>query len=200
MAVTDEIWFQAVAEAVREKDLPAGQCLFRQGDATTGIYAVVSGRLRLTRHTSEGTEVVLHVASAGETFAEAALFSDRYHCDATADMASTVALLPTEAVRRAMAADPRIAEAFMARLARQVQVLRGRLELRNIRSAPERVLQFLLLNGKDGVAVFDRPLKDVAAEAGLTHEAFYRALAALEKQERITRQGRAITVIRRDPA
>jgi CRP-like cAMP-binding protein len=45
----------------------------------------------------------------------------------------------------ALRTDPALAEAFMARLARQLQELRARMELRNIRSARVRVLQYLRL-------------------------------------------------------
>jgi CRP-like cAMP-binding protein len=90
--------------------------------------------------------------------------------------------------------DPGMATTFMARLVRQVQALRSRLEIRNIRPAAERVRQYLLLLSRPGLAtiVFDRPLKDVAAEIGLTHEAFYRALAVLANKGAIVRRGREI--------
>ena len=42
-------------------------------------------------------------------------------------------------------------------------------------------------SGKDGVFRIPGTAKDIAAEVGLTHEAFYRALAALEKSRCIAR-------------
>ena len=67
----------------------------------------------------------------------------------------------------------------MAILAHEIMNLRTRLEQRNIRSARDRVRHFLALNaGTDGRTVLLRgTLKDLAAELGLAHEAFYRALA-----------------------
>lgn len=199
MVLLGEHWFSAVSEAVRERGLEVGQTLFRQGEPVFGIFAVITGRLRMTRHTMEGKEVIVHVARAGETFAEPALFSDIYHCDAVADTASRVAILPKDAVLRSFDADPAVGRAFMARLAKQVQSLRSRLEIRNIRSAPERVHQFLVLNsrGERNEVLLDGPLKDAAAEIGLTHEAFYRALTTLVQQGRINRQGRLISLLYR---
>ncbi len=196
MAINDEPWLAAVRGAIRERRLDEGQVLFRQSDPVFGIFAVSEGRVRLVRHAREGAVCVLHVASPGDTFAEAALFSDIYHCDAIADAPSRIALIPKEAMFGAFAADQAMATAFMARLARQVQSLRSRLEIRNIRSAPERVRQYLLLLSRPGqpTIVFDRPLKDVAAEIGLTHEAFYRALSTLAAQGTISRQGREISL------
>jgi CRP-like cAMP-binding protein len=96
--------------------------------------------------------------------------------------------------------DPRFAERFMARLAHQVHDLRARIEERNIRSARERVLHHLALAaGPDGRTVpLDGTLMDLAAEIGLTHEALYRALAALEKEGQIERTRSAIT-LRKSP-
>ena len=77
--------------------------------------------------------------------------------------------------------------------------LRTRLEQRNIRSARERVRHFLALNaGEDGrtVDLSGATLKEVAAELGLSHEALYRTLSALERAGEITRAGTTITLSR----
>ena len=66
---------------------------------------------------------------------------------------------------------------------------------RNIRSARERVRHYLALNaGADGRSVaLTGTLKEAAAELGLTHEAFYRTLAALERAGEIKRAGAKIS-------
>lgn len=179
---------------VIRRRLERGEALFRQGDPARALFVILQGRLALTRHAADGRQLVLFVAQSGDSLAEAALFAQAYHCDAVAQTAAVVAEIPKTALRRLMQEDQRVAEALTARLARQVQDLRQRLELRDIRSARERVWQKLLLSPAkaDGTVVVDRPLKELAAEIGLTHEALYRALAALEKAGRIRRRGRAI--------
>ncbi|HEV8407730.1 MAG TPA: cyclic nucleotide-binding domain-containing protein, partial [Sphingomicrobium sp.] len=64
------------------RTLEAGEFLFRQGDRVNAIFKVDQGRMRLIRHTIDNRPVTLHTARAGDLFAEAALFADRYHCDA----------------------------------------------------------------------------------------------------------------------
>jgi CRP-like cAMP-binding protein len=90
--------------------------------------------------------------------------------------------------------DPTLAEVFMARLARQIQELRARMELRNIRSARDRVLQYLRLRaGGDGRSIaIEGQLQDIAGEIGMSREALYRTLAALEAEGRLTRTETAI--------
>ena len=150
---------------------------------------MIAGRVRMTRVDRSGHETILYVSRAGETLAEASLFSPAYHCDAIASTDAVVRLYPKAAVLDVFAKDAKAAQAFAATLARQVMGLRTRIERRNIRSARERLRHFLALNaGADGRTVELRgTLKDLAAELGLTHEALYRTLAALEKAGEIRR-------------
>lgn len=190
-------WLQELSGGRGElQPFAAGDVLFSQGDAATAIYAVESGRLRLLRRTVDDHLVVLHTARSGEPFAEAALFSEIYHCDAVAAVPSRIWRYPKDQLLSVLRAHPELWEAFVARLARQVQGLRSRLELRNIRSARERVFQYLLLAaGPDGRTVaLDGHLQDMAADLGLTREVFYRTVAALEAEGVITRTAEAIVI------
>lgn len=193
-------WLPAsVRAAAIDRRIEAGEPLFRLGDKTTGLCEVLSGRVRLARVDRSGREIVLYVAGPGETIAEASLFSPHYHCDAIASTNATVRVYPKREVLAVFESDPKAARTFSATLARQVMDLRTRIEQRNIRSARERVRHFLTLNaGADGRTVNLRgTLKNIAAEVGLTHEALYRTLAALERSGEIKRSRGKITLFRR---
>lgn len=183
------------------RELATNEALFRQGDAATAIFEVESGRLRLLRQTVEDHTVVIHTARSGELFGEAALFSPTYHCDAVATVPSRVRAFSKRRFLSAVRSDSKLAERFMTVLARQLQTVRSRLEQRNIRSARQRVLHHLALAaGSDRRTVrLTGTLMDLASEIGLTHEALYRTLAALEKGGAIERAGSEI-VLRKPPA
>lgn len=192
-------WLPAAVRAqAMDRKLKAGAPLFHLGDRTGGLYEVLEGRVRMTRVDRSGRETVLFVAGAGETLAEASLFSPAYHCDAIASTDAVVRVYPKSAVLAVFAKDPKAAQAFTATLARQLMGLRTRLAQRDIRSARERIRHFLALNvGADGRTVALRgTLKDLAAELGLTHEALYRTLTALEKAGDIRRAPGKITLRR----
>ena len=176
------------------RTLARGELLFRQGDRAGAIYKVESGRLRLIRRTIDDHLVILHTARRGEFFAEASLFAEAYHCDAVATAQSRVRVYPKAIVMGALRTDYSLAEAFMARLARQLQELRARMELRSIRSARDRVLQYLWLRAgvhARSIAI-EGQLQDIAAEIGMTREALYRNLATLEAEGCLTRTETAI--------
>lgn len=188
----------AVRAAAVERRLEPGQALFHTGGKTSGFYEVVSGTVRLVRVDRDGREAVLQAAGAGETLAEASLFSPAYHCDAIAATEAVVRFYPKAVLLAALERDPEMAKAFAAMLARQVMTLRTRLERRNIHSARERVRHYLTVNaGADGsTVVLPGTLKDLAADLGLTHEALYRTLARMQAAGEITRAGSVIRLAR----
>ena len=175
-----------------------GQTLFRAGGRAVGFYEVVRGSVRLLRTDRNGREAVLQVANAGETLAEASLFSPTYHCDAVAAAPAVVRFFPKAAMLRELQRDADAAKAFAAMLAQQVMTLRTRLERRNIHSARERVRHFLTVSaGADRRTVaLPGTLKDLAADLGLTHEALYRTLASMEADGEITRTRGVIRIER----
>ncbi|MDQ6701014.1 MAG: Crp/Fnr family transcriptional regulator [Acidobacteriota bacterium] len=176
--------------AVTHRELGPGEFLYYRGDPAVSIFAVQRGRLRLFSHTADGKPVPLYVIRPGECVAEAALFADKYCGDVVAEVASRVAIFPKKAVLTAFHAVPQLADEFMALLTNRFNLLRVRLELRNVPSARERVVQYLLFTAAPGATriKLDRPLKSIAEDLDLTHESFYRALAQLVKEGRIIRR------------
>lgn len=168
--------------------LSAGDALFRRGDETFGIFFLASGKLRMQRVTADGGVVSLHVARPGELFAEASLFAERYQCDAVAESDCEVWRYPKAELESRLRTDSSRLWAFAAVLASGLHSLRLRYEIKQIRSAPDRVLQFLKLRSDaGGVFHVGGSLKDIAPELGLSHEAFYRALSKLVRDKQVSR-------------
>jgi len=195
----DEIPTIAGVRPLRRR-LAAGEFLFRQGDRTVGMFFLESGRLRMQRVTPDGGTVSLHGVRAGETCAEASLFSSRYHCDMLAEADAEVWRYPKQELVARLRNNPEILWDFAGGLARGLQGMRQRYELKQIRSAPERVLQLLRLRcAGDGSYRRGGTLKDMAAELGMTHEALYRALAALERSGRLRRDADVLQLLTTGP-
>lgn len=178
------------------KSLTKKEMLFQQGDLATHIYAVKTGTVKLARYTIEGCSVTLHTANTGESFAEAALFSEIYHCNAVAISASTVLCYPKNKVLEILQTNAEKSKDFIALLTHQVRSLRALLELRSIRSAHQRIFQFLLLHAdpQNHELKIKGTYKDMAHELGLTHESFYRSIAKLENEGTIQRTSSTIKI------
>ena len=109
---------------------------------------------------------------------------DHYHCWAQADIPSVIARYDKETLLRVLTADPRAMLRYAALLSRQLRDLRMRLELRSIRTAEDRVKQYLQLaaDPANGRVKESGTFKDLAVRLGLAHETLYRVLASLERQ------------------
>ena len=185
-----------IRAAAKELTFEAGQYIFRSGARTTGLYEIIQGKIRLVRVDRSGREAILQVAGAGDTFAEASLFSSSYHCDAIASTDTTLRLYPKGVMLAELERSPKFSQAFAAMLAHQVMALRTRLEQRNIQSARERIRHYLAVNADASgrTVTISGTLKDVAGGLGLTHEAFYRTLADMEAKGEIERRKGTITL------
>ena len=180
----------SLREATVHRELDAGELLYRRGDEATAIFVVKRGRLRLFSYTTEGKPVPLYTIRPGECVSEAALYATHYCGDVIAEVASRVAILSKKAVLDAFHENPFLSDEFGVLMTRRFNLLRIRLELRNLQSASERILQYLQATvplGDDTIKI-DRPLKSIADDIGLTHESFYRTLKKLVKDGVISRR------------
>ena len=179
------------------RKLARGEPLFRQGEPATAVFLIARGRLRMVRHLASGDRIAIHTGRTGELFAEGSLFSGVYRCDAIAAEPTRVRVCGKAEMLAAINDSSSSMLALLEQITRSLHHARAMRELRNIRSADDRVLQHLYLSAsKNGTVVFDRPLLEVAEDLGLTHEAYYRALATLVRAGAIRRSGRAIRLIK----
>lgn len=174
----------------------ADEAVFRQGGPAEAIFQVQEGAVSMVRHLADGSLLTLATASSGETFAEASLFAENYHCDAIARTRSEVLSIPSAALRLRLNDDAVLALGVARFFAGQVRELRTRLEIQRIRSASERVLAWLRWRARGTPPCLEvaDAWSRIATELGLTPEALYRALKQLEKAGAIARDGRAIVL------
>ena len=181
-------------QKARERELFPRQVLFHHQDTAQYVFAVREGRISIGRYTCEGNLVIFQTVRAGESFAESALFTDTYQCNAVVERPSRIIYYPKNLVWQALQNKPDLALKLLPKLALRSQSLKNLLELRSIRSASDRILQYLFFSVSPGQSeiIFDRSYKDIATELGLSAEVLYRSLAELERSGVISRQGREI--------
>lgn len=149
----------------------------------------------MERITPDGADITIHVAGPGQSFAEASLFSDTYHCDALAVEHRELLVYSKPQVLAALCTRSDAALDFMVHLAHQVQSLRTRLGVIQIKSARERLLAGIRSRlPSHGLEVeLSGNWKTISSELHLTHESVYRELARLERDGVLTRKGMHIT-------
>ncbi len=170
-------------------DLAQGDILYHRGDPAQAVHVVLYGRLKLFTYTTEGKLVPLYVVRSGECVSEAALFADIYCSDVLAEVPSRVCAFPRKELQQALIDHPQFAAEFMESQARKFNKVRVSLELRALRSARERILQFVQSASpqEPKMVRMDRPLKSVAEDLNLSPESFYRTLTQLIEEGSIIR-------------
>jgi CRP-like cAMP-binding protein len=168
--------------------LTKGEPLFLQGDPVAKVYLIQSGRIKLIRNTASGLAVILHIGNSGEAIAEASLFSDYYHCSAIADLPCHISSIKKQDLLQLLENEPQEMMRLLALFSQQIRDLRWINEIKNIRSAKERILHYMISKVDENKEMqLDISLKDIAQKIGLAHETFYRELKKLEISGRISR-------------
>ena len=161
--------------------------LFLTGKIPQWMFYVIAGEVTLERTGLQGEPVVLQRTRLGFV-SEASLKVAKYHCDALAITDSNVIKVPAKELAAALDRDPEFASRWISMLNAEVKRLRLHCERLSMKSLKDRVLHLINTEGFNGEYQVNTGLKSLAGELGVTHEALYRTLAALEKTKTIRRE------------
>jgi CRP-like cAMP-binding protein len=118
---------------------------------------------------------------------EASLKSTKYHCHGQVVTNAKIVQIPIRPVRDAMDSDPAFAGRWIGMLNQEVKRLRLQCERLSLNKVQDRFVHLLETEGNEGCFPIGAGIKSLAAELGVTHEALYRCIYAMEKQGRLKR-------------
>lgn len=173
-------------DAARPMRRAAGGVLFRRGQRPAWMYYVRTGEALMQRVTPSGAPVVLQRASQG-FIAEASLDSERYHCEGVCRTDCELLAFPLPALRAAIDSDEGTRWAWIGLLSAQARRQRARLERQSLKTIRQRLEHLILAegSGKAGYLVPGTKIQ-LAAELGVTPEALYRCLGALQAEGKLS--------------
>lgn len=177
--------FAWLAVKMQPVAVPAGQTLFLQDEPANHFYVLLDGWVKLSRLAEDGAEAIVNVVAPGETFAEAAVFAqERYPVCAEAVTDVRALGLGAADFGETIAGNREIAFAILGSLSLRLRQLVRQIEHLQIKSAPQRVADFLLNlcpPGKDRCTLA-LPLNKglIARRLGMRPETFSRAMARLK--------------------
>lgn len=184
----------SLTAVISSVQLHKGQRLFLQRQRPRHMYFVVSGEIVLERMGEQGDSVVLQRVRQG-FLAEASLQSVRYHCDAVVTTPGQAVALLIEPLKAELATDSAFALRWIGMLNAEVRRLRAQCERMSLRGVGERLLHMIETEGAEGRLRIGSGLKSLATELAVTHEALYRAVAALEKNCTVLREKGFVTLV-----
>ncbi len=176
---------QALVKVAGVRPGQAQQVLFQRGDPCDGIYAIVSGHVRVVLEGANGTEVVVRLLTTGDVFGEfSALDGAPRSATAVTNTAVRALHISPAAFDAWFAAHPAVARPMLAQLAQRVRTANDQLaevglldvEARIARRLWQRFVDMSTDRPRSGIRL---PLnqRELASEIGVTRESVNKRLA-----------------------
>ena len=179
-----------MAEAMRERQLAAGELLCGRGDPGDHLFVVIEGRLRVSVVTSEGRELSMRIVSEGEMAGEIAVFEGGARTtDITAIQPSRVASLAADRFFAAYDADPKISRNALKLLCGRLRDTTSQLETIALYPIEQRLARLLIVAlsgveatpGRRTPVALDLSQTEIAQLLGATRPKINVALGRLEQ-------------------
>jgi CRP-like cAMP-binding protein len=181
-------------------ELRRGDVLFRQGEPSTGLFAVVYGRLALHHRGEDDRERLTNVVGPGRTFAEPVMFLDKpWFVTASALADALVVHVPRQAVFDELKRDERFGARMIAALAQRVEALARELQDVALGSGARRFVGWLLRQpmqpaAEGAIVVLPAAKRVIATRLKLSAEHLSRVLRELSAEKLVSVRGREIVV------
>jgi CRP-like cAMP-binding protein len=140
---------ERIAELAVQRSYRAGEVVFSQGDPGDALYAVVTGKVRISAGAADGREIFLNIMEPGDTFGEIALL------DGGTRTASATAMIPSDlvSIRRehfvgVLEREPKVALELLRLCGARLRWTSGLVEDAALLDAPARLAKRLLSLGE----------------------------------------------------
>jgi len=178
--------FSGIVEQTTVCNLNMDDLLFRQQDPAKDFFVLVTGKIKLSLLSFEGTEKVVDIINPGVSFAEAVIFSGipGYPVNATALAKSQVLRVNANAYMETLESSPKTCFKVMATLSLRLHNLIGEIDRLSLHNATYRLISFLLEGvpsemNERSVVNLSIPKHVVASRISVTPETLSRTLKRL---------------------
>lgn len=177
-----------VTDALKQVEFRAGEVLFAQGQASSSLYSVSSGVVKITTHSEEGREQIVGLSSPGKLLVGLQSINDeRYEYSAVAATDVSACKISHRALLTALVDRVDIALRLVTAVNAQLAQSRSLMEVMGHKSASAKIASFILLvapkvhNGKTRFTLpFSR--NDLAGLLGLSEETVCRQMADMHRK------------------
>jgi CRP/FNR family transcriptional regulator, dissimilatory nitrate respiration regulator len=189
------------------KHLAKKEILFSDGESTKGFYVLLSGKVKLFKVSSEGKEQILHVVSAPDAFAEAALFLEgTYPAYAETLADSQLLFFPKRDFIQLIERNPRLSVNMIISLSQYLKRFTALIEELSLKEVSARIAKYLVdlslklsKEGKNPKTVeLDLSKTQLALKLGTISETLSRTLGKMKNKGIIDVQKSRIHILNRE--
>jgi len=181
--------------------------LFSDGEEARGFYVILSGKLKLYKVSPEGKEQILHVVSAPDAFAEAALFLEGiYPAFAEALTDSQLLFFPKRDFIQLIEKNPQLSINMIVSLSQFLKRFASLIEELSLKEVSSRIAKYLidlsLKSSKEGKSPkeveLDLSKTQLASKLGTVSETLSRSLAKMKAKGIIDVKKNKIQILNRE--
>jgi CRP/FNR family transcriptional regulator len=183
------------------------EVLFSDGEEAKGFYVILSGKIKLYKISSEGKEQILHVVSAPDAFAEAALFLEgSYPAFAEALIDSQLLFFPKRDFIQLIERNPQLSINMIVSLSHFLRRFASLIEELSLKEVSSRIAKYLIdlsmKSAKEGKVPkeveLDLSKTQLASKLGTISETLSRTLAKMKTKGIIDVEKNKISILNRE--
>ncbi|MCD6163168.1 MAG: Crp/Fnr family transcriptional regulator [candidate division Zixibacteria bacterium] len=190
---------QSLSDTITIKRLKKGEILFFDGDAASGFYTVLEGKIRVFKSNPDGKEYTIHVITSGQIFGEVAIFEGKHFpASSIAIENSVVGFFPKDRFLALIKEYPNISLKIIGSLARFLREYNEMVEDLALKEVSARIARYLLTKaGETNKKVIDLDIKktELALKLGTIGETLSRNLRKMKDNEIIRVDNQQITIL-----
>jgi len=189
------------------KQVGKREVLFSDGEQAKGFYVILSGKVKLYKISPEGKEQILHMVSAPDAFAEAALFHEgSYPAFAEALVDSQLLFFPKRDFIHLIERNPQLSINMIVSLSHFLRNFASLIEELSLKEVSSRVAKYLidlsLKSAKDGKnpkeVDLDLSKTQLASKLGTISETLSRTLSKMKAKGVIDVNKNKILILNRE--
>jgi CRP/FNR family transcriptional regulator len=189
------------------KQVGKKEILFSDGEEAKGFYVILSGKIKLYKISSEGKEQILHIVSAPDAFAEAALFVEgSYPAFAEALTESQLLFFPKRDFIQLIEKNPKLSINMIVSLSQFLRRFASLIEELSLKEVSSRMAKYLIdlsmtlsKEGKSPKEVeLDLSKTQLASKLGTISETLSRTLAKMKAKGIIEVKRNRILILNRE--
>jgi CRP/FNR family transcriptional regulator, dissimilatory nitrate respiration regulator len=189
------------------KQVGKKEILFSDGEEAKGFYVILSGKIKLYKISPEGKEQILHIVSAPDAFAEAALFLEgSYPAFAEALAESQLLFFPKRDFIQLIEKNPKLSINMIVSLSHFLRRFASLIEELSLKEVSSRMAKYLIdlsmrlsREGKNSKEVeLDLSKTQLASKLGTISETLSRTLAKMKAKGIIDVKRNRILILNRE--
>jgi CRP/FNR family transcriptional regulator len=194
---------ERVSRLVIRRKVKKGQVIISENQALDGFYIVLSGQVKVYKLSPDGKEQIIHIIYPGESFAEAAAFTDgRSPANAQAMVESEVFFIFKNDIVRLVKDNPQLSLNMLASMSRYLRHMVSVIDELSLKEVPARLAKYLLdlsVTGKTKEIKLPTTKQELASRLGTVSEVLSRAFSKLKSKRIIKAEGgNKITIINKN--